>query len=120
MKNRCAETTPQFRGRRVSHIPMRCWGIYDTNILASEERPQLKEPLAKEMARLGFNLDDYEIKGHPIRWFSPRNQMSVPRVLLVGDAAGADPLLGEGISIALGYGSLAAREIAESFQRNDF
>ena len=99
---------------------MRCWGIYDTNILSNQDRPQLKEPLAEEMARLGFSLGDYELKGHPIRWFSPRNQMSVPRVLLVGDAAGADPLLGEGISIALGYGSLAAREIAESFQRNDF
>ena len=99
---------------------MRCWGIYDTNILASEQRPQLKEPLAKEMSRLGFNLDDYEIKGHPIRWFSPENKMSIPRVLLVGDAAGADPLFGEGISIALGYGALAARQIGKAFQRNDF
>lgn len=99
---------------------MRCWGIYDTNILAREKRPQLKEPLAKEMARLGFDLDDYEIKGHPIRWFSPENQMSVPRVLLVGDAAGADPLFGEGISIALGYGALAAREIGEALETNDF
>jgi flavin-dependent dehydrogenase len=99
---------------------MRCWGIYDTNLLAGEKRPQLKEPLAKEMSRLGFNLDDYEIKGHPIRWFSPDNQMSVPRVLLVGDSVGADPLFGEGISMALGYGVLAAREIGESFRRNDF
>ena len=99
---------------------MRCWGIYDTNIFANADRPQLKDPLAQEMARLGFRLGDYELKGHPIRWFSPGNQMSAPRVLLVGDAAGADPLLGEGISIALGYGALAAQEIAESFQRNEF
>ena len=99
---------------------MRCWGIYDTNLLAGEKRPQLKEPLAKEMSRFGFNLNDYEIKGHPIRWFSPANQMSVPRVLLVGDAVGADPIFGEGISIALGYGAVAARELNESFQRNEF
>jgi flavin-dependent dehydrogenase len=46
--------------------------------------------------------------------------MSVPRVLLVGDAVGADPVFGEGISIALGYGKLAAREISESIQRNEF
>jgi flavin-dependent dehydrogenase len=98
----------------------RCWGVYDTNLLANEKRPQLKEPLAKEMGRLGFNLDDYEIKGHPIRWFSPENQMSAPRVLLAGDAAGADPLFGEGISIALGYGALAAREIGRAFQQNEF
>lgn len=99
---------------------MRCWGIYDTNLLANQKRPQLKEPLAQEMARLGFNLNDYEMKGHPIRWFSPENPISVPRVLLVGDAAGADPLFGEGISIALGYGWLAAQEISEAFQRGDF
>jgi menaquinone-9 beta-reductase len=105
---------------QVNGEAMRCWGIYDTNILAGETRPQLKEPLAQEMLRNGFNPDDYEIKGHPIRWFSPENQMSAPRVLLVGDAAGADPLFGEGISIALGYGALAAREIGDAFQRNDF
>lgn len=99
---------------------MRCWGIYDTNILANGKRPQLKEPLAKEMSRFGFDINDYEIQGHPIRWFSPENQLSIPRVLLVGDAAGADPFLGEGISIALGYGALAAREIGEAFTQNDF
>ena len=105
---------------QVNGEAMRCWGIYDTNILAGEKRPQLREPLAKEMSRIGFDLDDYKIKGHPIRWFSPDNQMSAERVLLVGDAVGADPLFGEGISIALGYGALAAREIGEAFQRNDF
>jgi flavin-dependent dehydrogenase len=105
---------------QVKGEPMRCWGIYDTNMLADELRPQLKEPLAKEMSRIGFHLEDYEIKGHPIRWFSPRNQMSVPHVVLVGDAAGADPLFGEGISIALGYGAIAAREIGEAFQKNEF
>jgi len=105
---------------QINGKPMRCWGIYDTNILASEKRPQLKEPLAEEMSRFGYDLNDYEVKGYPIRWFSPEHLMSVPRVLLVGDAAGADPLLGEGISMALGYGALAAREISESFQRGEF
>ncbi|HXF85077.1 MAG TPA: NAD(P)/FAD-dependent oxidoreductase [Anaerolineales bacterium] len=105
---------------QIEGKPMRCWGIYDTNILANGRRPPLKEPLAKEMARQGFVLDDYEVKAHPIRWFSPWNPIAVPRVLLVGDAAGADPLFGEGISIALGYGAIAAREIVESLQRGEF
>jgi menaquinone-9 beta-reductase len=105
---------------QVKGEAMRCWGIYDTNILADGKRPQRKEPLAQEMRRFGFDLNGYEIKGHPIRWFSPGNRMSVPRVLLVGDAVGADPIFGEGISIALGYGNLAAREIHESIQRNEF
>ena len=105
---------------QIKGEPMRCWGIYDTNILSDGTRPQLKEPLAQEMKRLGFDLNDYEIKGHPIRWFSPENKMSAPRVLLVGDAIGADPIFGEGISIALGYGNLAAREISESIQHNEY
>jgi flavin-dependent dehydrogenase len=104
----------------INGIPMRCWGVYDTNLLADQKRPQLKEPLAEEMLRHGYKLDDYEIKGHPIRWYDPANPVSVPRVLLVGDAAGADPIFGEGISIALGYGIVAAREIGESIQRNEF
>ncbi|MBI5840559.1 MAG: NAD(P)/FAD-dependent oxidoreductase [Chloroflexi bacterium] len=105
---------------QVNGEAMRCWGVYDTNLLASEKRPQLKDPLAKEMSRHGFDLDEYELKGHPIRWYDPANPVSVPRVLLVGDAAGADPLFGEGISIALGYGAVAAREIGESLRRNEF
>jgi flavin-dependent dehydrogenase len=105
---------------QVKGEPMRCWGVYDTNLLAHKDRPALKQPLAEEMARHGFDLRQYELKGHPIRWFDPVQPLSTPRVLLVGDAAGADPVFGEGISMALGYGALAAREIAEAFRRNDF
>jgi flavin-dependent dehydrogenase len=105
----------QVKGR-----PMRCWGIYDTNILAKTARPPLKAPLEAEMARFGFKLDDYDLQGHPIRWFDPFNTFSVPHVLLVGDAAGADPFFGEGISMALGYGRLAAAEVAQAFRRADF
>jgi len=39
---------------------------------------------------------------------------------LVGDAAGADGLLGEGISMALGYGWVAARTISTAFTQGDF
>jgi len=105
---------------QVNGQPMRCWGIYDTNMLAGLARPPLKAPLREEMARLGLKLDDYELKGHPIRWFDPLRRLSTQRVILVGDAAGADPLFGEGISIALGYGKVAAKEVVEAFSRCDF
>src|ERR1700690_1147603 len=103
---------------QVNGEPMRCWGIYDTNVLAYKERPALKDPLAEEMSRHGFDLSQYEIKGHPIRWFSPFNQFAVPHVILVGDAAGADGIFGEGISIALGYGAVAAEAIQDALARN--
>lgn len=105
---------------QVDGRPMRCWGVYDANLLSDAKRPPLKEPLREEMARQGFDLDDYELQGHPIRWFEPSNKFSAPRVLLVGDAAGTDPLFGEGISIALGYGLLAAKEVESAFRAGDF
>lgn len=105
----------QVRGQ-----PMRCWGIYDSNILAGGKRAELKETLAAEMARFGYDLAEHELKGHPIRWFDPFNKMSIPRVLLVGDAVGADPIFGEGISMALAYGKLAATEVAKAFEQGDF
>jgi menaquinone-9 beta-reductase len=100
--------------------PMRCWGIYDTNLLAGRARPPLKDPLELEMRRHGFELSQYEIQGHPIRWFSPFNRCAVPGALLVGDAAGADGVFGEGISIALGYGRVAAASIRDAFAHGDF
>ena len=99
---------------------MRCWGVYDANLNPDSRKAPLKETLAEEMSRHGFNLGEFELKGHPIRWFEPWTAMSVPRVLLAGDAAGVDPLFGEGISMALGYGALASAEINEAFQRGNF
>ncbi len=98
----------------------RCWGIYDANLRTQPSRPALREVLAQEMADQGLELGRLEIKGHPIRCFRPFQPLSVPRVILVGDAAGADALLGEGISIALGYGALAAQALYEAFRRQDF
>jgi len=105
----------QLKGRS-----MRCWGIMDNNLLADGHRPALVSELEKEMERSGDILIRTELKGHPIRWFDPASPFSVPGALLVGDAAGTDPLFGEGISMALGYGYLAAQSITRAFERGDF
>lgn len=62
---------------------------------------------------------DCRRRAHPIRLYTARQPVSAPGVLLVGDAAGVDPLLGEGISYALEYGGLAARELALGFSSSD-
>jgi geranylgeranyl reductase family protein len=51
-------------------------------------------------------------KGAPIRWYDADGPFARGRVLLVGDAAGVDPMMGEGISVAFEHGKLAARAIA--------
>jgi flavin-dependent dehydrogenase len=50
-------------------------------------------------------------KAFPIRTFDAGTTVAAPHALLVGDAAGVDPLMGEGISFALEYGVLAADAI---------
>ena len=100
--------------------PVRVRGIYDSNVYPVKTELSLQAALADEFGRHGYNLDEYELEGHPLRWFEAKSAFSVPHVLLVGDAAGADALFGEGISIALGYGRLAARIIWEAFASQDF
>jgi len=56
----------------------------------------------------------------PIRTWEPGARVAAPHALLVGDAAGVDPLMGEGISFALEYGVLAADAIVRAFETGDF
>jgi len=62
---------------------------------------------------------DVPRKAHPIRLYRRGLPLSAPGVLLAGDAAGVDPLLGEGISFALQFGQLAASSLVDGFARND-
>jgi len=51
-------------------------------------------------------------KAFPIRWYDARDRYVCGRTILTGDAAGVDPLMGEGISCAFEHGKLAAAAIA--------
>jgi geranylgeranyl reductase family protein len=57
-------------------------------------------------------------KSFPIRWFDRSDRYARGRVILAGDAAGVDPLMGEGISCAFEHGKIAARAI-DSFIAGD-
>lgn len=100
--------------------PVRVRGVYDSNVLSFKTDVPLRFALNEELGRHGLHLSDYKLEGHPIRWFDAKSVFSAPRVLLVGDAAGVDALFGEGISIALGYGGLAAQAIQDAFTKKDF
>ncbi|MBI3764226.1 MAG: FAD-dependent monooxygenase [Chloroflexi bacterium] len=94
-------------------------GVYDSRADADAPRAALKTILAEQMARRQRTMDA-ELHGHPIHWFDPRAPLSRPRAILVGDAAGSDPLFGEGIGYALAYGRVAARAIERAFATGDF
>lgn len=95
-------------------------GVFDGRVLPDRPKANLKQVLGDSLEERERHLDDYQLKGHPIRWWNREGPFSMPRVLLVGDAAGADVLMGEGISFALGYGKVAAAAVADAFQRQDF
>jgi geranylgeranyl reductase family protein len=95
-------------------------GVFDSRARPERPRAALIETLQAALAERQRRLEDYPLKGHPIHWFDPRGEFARPRILLAGDAAGVDPLLGEGISFALAYGEVAAAAIAEAFVRRDF
>jgi menaquinone-9 beta-reductase len=95
-------------------------GVFDSRAAPARPKANLKEELRMAMAERDRNLDDYKLKGHPIRWFDKNGRFAMKRIILVGDAAGADPLFGEGISFALGYGDAGAAAVSDAFARQDF
>lgn len=95
-------------------------GVFDSRARPEKEKADLPQVLDEAMSERGRRLEEYKLKGHPIRWFDEDGQFAQERVLLVGDAAGADPLFGEGISFALGYGEVAAEAINNAFAQRDF
>ncbi len=95
-------------------------GVFDSRAQPKRPKVDLVGELRRSLNERDRDLDDYKLKGHPIRWFDPEGRFSIPRVLLAGDAAGTDPLVGEGIPFALGYGDVAAAAIVDAFDRQDF
>jgi len=64
--------------------------------------------LARQLLAHGVDPAAVRAVAYPARLFAPGAAHSAPGVLLAGDAAGVDPLFGEGIAQSLEYGALAA------------
>jgi flavin-dependent dehydrogenase len=77
--------------------------------------PSLVRRRARELG-----VESPRLEAFPIRWYERRTPIGAPGVLLVGDAAGCDPLMGEGISYAFEYARLAAGEIVRAFTTGSF
>ncbi|HZP40498.1 MAG TPA: FAD-dependent monooxygenase [Candidatus Binatia bacterium] len=77
---------------------------------------RLQAELARELERIGACAAGW--KAFPIQTFGARTRVAAPHVLLAGDAAGVDPLMGEGISFAIEYGLCAADAVVDAFARD--
>ena len=95
-------------------------GIYDQCPRGTVARGQTKPRLLDEL-RTAFPEIDLDrarkgtaaFKAFPIRWYDAADRYAAGRAILAGDAAGVDPLMGEGISCAFEHGKLAAKAIAD-------
>ncbi|RME83387.1 MAG: hypothetical protein D6775_08235 [Caldilineae bacterium] len=94
-------------------------GVYDSRIRSELPRASLTSILERALSQRHRDLARCRLRGHPIHWFDPRSRHARPHVLLVGDAAGVDPLFGEGIAFALAYGQVAAATLQAAFARDD-
>ena len=104
----------------VNGKPMMNRGVFDSRIRPERPKVDLVDKLRGALTERDRDLDDYKLKGHPIRWFDKNGRFAVPRVILAGDSAGADPFVGEGISFALSYGQVAAAAISSAFSKRNF
>ncbi len=95
-------------------------GVFDSRAQPQRPKADLVKELRESLEERDRDLDDYKLKGHPIRWFDKDGRYSAHRVILAGDAAGADAFAGEGISFALSYGDVAADAIVDAFEQDNY
>lgn len=114
-------------------VPGYCWvfptvgegpTVVSLGILAAPfgggEAAPLRDAFARWLAKLGLNISAFELHAHPILRYEPKSACSLRRVLFVGDAAGVEPLFGEGIGSALALGAIAARSAFDALREGDF
>jgi len=94
-------------------------GAIDSRVI-NGPRTDMPALVKKRVERRGYDTNKIQIRGNPERWYYPGYRYSRSRSLLVGEAAGIEPLLGEGISFALAYGQVAGKTICDALDKKDF
>jgi flavin-dependent dehydrogenase len=100
----------------INGVPHANIGAYSVDAEGSGAR--LAKLLRERVAALGGTA--VPMKSFPIRRYAPGAPLAAPHVMLAGDAAGVDPLMGEGISFAFEYGRRAAAAAAHALRVSDF
>lgn len=96
----------------VPHVNV---GVYSVDTSATGSL--LARLLREEAARL--DARPVAVKAFPLRWYRRGVRIAAPNVMLAGDAAGAEALMGEGISFAFEYGRQAAVAAAKGLTEGD-
>jgi len=87
---------------------------------SSSGASQLKTVFGTWLNGYGLDLHEFDVASHPSLRYESNAACSQDRVLFVGDAAGVEPLFGEGIVSALAFGRVAAQSAFEALRCQDF
>ncbi|MBK7395246.1 MAG: NAD(P)/FAD-dependent oxidoreductase [Myxococcales bacterium] len=104
----------------VDGRPMVCRGVYHLRMPGEGASTEdIGARLAARLAELGLDLSACKKKRYAERGFSPSEPVAGARVLLVGEAAGVDPITGEGIAQAIRHGALAGPYLVDRLRTGD-
>ncbi len=92
-----------------------CRGIYHLRV--ADEVVDIQALLAERLAGMGLDLAECKNKRYAERGFETRGEIARGPMMLIGEAAGIDPITGEGIAQAIEYGELCARFLCDHFER---
>ena len=100
----------------VDGRPLVCRGIYrlklDVDRTDGGSGSDVGALLAARLRRQGIDPSRSKNKRYAERGFEPATRLARGALMLVGEAAGIDPVTGEGIAQAIEYGVLAGRFLA--------
>jgi flavin-dependent dehydrogenase len=102
----------------VGGEPLVCRGVYQIRV-GRGPFPDVRALLDARLRAQGLEPAGFRVKRFAERGFELHRAYAAPRVLLVGEAAGVDPVTGEGIAQAISYGRVAGRYLAEQLARGD-
>jgi len=98
-----------------------CRGVYHlyegAPHAAGQSEVDIRERFAARLSAMGLDIDRYKNKRFAERGLHGEELLSTGRLLLAGEAAGIDPVTGEGIAQAIEYGALAAPFLADVLAR---
>ncbi len=100
----------------VPHVNIGIYSLGDTHLSNTD----LQRFLTNELISLKSPVPSPKFRAFPIYSYAPGRSLAAPHIVLVGDAAGAEPLMGEGISFALEYGKFAAQAILPTLRTRQF
>jgi flavin-dependent dehydrogenase len=104
----------------VEGRPLMCRGVYWLKSFGGAVPVEIDDILTAELESRGLDPSRYKRKRYAERGHVRGGPVSVRRALLVGEAAGIDPITGEGIAQAIQYGSAAGPYLARKLARSDF